>query len=77
MNIIRVFPRKTSMTPDDDYAFVGDPPLWRPKADEVHVSVCFTWDIEEGHRLQEAWSQHYPAVKLGGPAIDGDRKSVV
>ena len=33
MKIIRVFPRKTHMTPTDPYAFVGDPPLWRPKAD--------------------------------------------
>ena len=71
MNIIRVFPRKTSMTPDDAYAFIGDPPLWRPEADEVHVSCTFTWDIEEAHRLQEAWAQHYPIAKLGGPAIDG------
>ena len=70
--IIRVFPRKTSMTPiDDPYIFVGDPPLWRPEADVVHVSVTFTWDIEEGKRLQEAWMQHYPIVKLGGPALNG------
>lgn len=63
------------MTPTDSYAFVGDPPLWRPEADEVHVSVTFTWDIEEGHRLQEAWAQYYDVVKIGGPALgdsDGD-----
>ncbi len=70
--IIRVFPRKTSMTPNDAYAFVGDPPLWRPEADEVHISCAFTWDIEEARRLQEAWAQHYPVVKLGGPAIGGN-----
>jgi hypothetical protein len=67
--IIRVFPRKTSMTPDDDLAFIGDPPLFRPKADEVHVSVAFTWDIREGNRLQSAWAQYYPEVKIGGPAF--------
>lgn len=71
LEVIRVFPRKTSLTPNDDYAFVGDPPLWRPQADEVHVSVTFTWDVEEGHRLQEAWAAHYPTVKIGGPAISG------
>ncbi len=71
MNIIRVFPRKTSMTPTDSMAFVGDPPLWRPEADEVHVSCTFTWDIEEAHRLAEAWAQYHPTVKLGGPAITG------
>jgi len=70
--IIRVFPRKTSMTPNDPYAFVGDPPLWRPEADMVYVSVAFTWDIEEGRRLQGAWAQYYPAVLIGGPAM-GDR----
>lgn len=69
--IIRVFPRKTSMTPIDSMAFVGDPPLWRPEADEVCISCTFTWDIQEAHRLQEAWAWHYPVVKLGGPAIGG------
>lgn len=75
--IVRVFPRRTSMTPADPLAFVGDPPLWRPLADEVHVSVCFTWDIEEGHRLQEAWAKHYPTVRLGGPAIGGSHGEFV
>lgn len=71
MTIIRVFPRKTSMTPvDDPYVFVGDPPLWRPEVDMVHVSVAFTWDIREGERLRDAWAQYYP-VKLGGPALNG------
>ena len=77
MRVVRVFPRRTSMTPVDDLAFVGDPPLWRPRADEVHVSVCFTWDIEEGYRLQEAWSQYYDSVKIGGPAISGSRGEFV
>jgi len=52
-------------------AFVGDPPLWRPYADEVHVSVTFTWDKREGKRLAYAWHRYYPQVKLGGPAITG------
>jgi len=69
--IVRVFPRKTSMTPIDDFVFVGDPPLWRPEADEVHVSVTFTWDIQEGKRLAAVWSNYYPHVRLGGPAITG------
>ena len=71
MKIIRVFPRKTSMTPTDTFSFVGDPPLFRPEADEVHISVTFTWDVIEGYRLQEAWREYYPIVKIGGPAIDG------
>lgn len=67
--ILRVFPRKTNMTPNDPYSFVGDPPLWRLDADEVRVSVTFTWDVKEGERLKEAWSQYYPVVKIGGPAM--------
>lgn len=69
--ILRVFPNRTNMTPTDRLAFVGDPPfaLFRPPADEVHVSVAFIWDIEGGRRLAEAWGQFYPVVKLGGPAF--------
>jgi hypothetical protein len=65
------------MTPDDACAFVGDPPLslWRPQADEVHVSVAFTWDILEGQRLVKAWGEYYPAVKIGGPAFDNIQNS--
>ena len=68
---LRVFPRKTSMTPRDDMIFIGDPPLFRPDADEVHISVTFTWDIEEGYRLRDAWCNYYSDVRIGGPAISG------
>ena len=70
MQIIRVFPRKTNATPTDALAFVGDPPLFRPDADEVHVSCTFTWDKPEAERLVRAWSAHYPTRRLGGPAYD-------
>ena len=60
------------MTPTDDMAFVGYPPLWRPEADEVHVSVAFSWDRVRGAELHDAWAQHYPIVRLGGPAFDGE-----
>ena len=69
MRIIRVFPRRTAFTPRDPLAFVGDPPLFRPEADEVHVSVTFTWDIEEGRSLQGAWGSLYNVVRIGGPAM--------
>jgi hypothetical protein len=68
VSIIRVFPRRTRATPDDDMAFVGDPPLFRPPADEVHVSCTFTWDRAEAERLVLAWGNYYPVAKLGGPA---------
>ena len=73
MKIIRVFPRKTSFTPVDDMAFVGDPPLFRPDADEVHISVSFTWDLAEAERLKQAWENFYSNVRLGGPAIEDNQ----
>lgn len=68
--ILRVFPQRTSHTPDDDLAFIGDPPLFRPEVDEVHVSCTFLYDKPEAERLADAWSKYYPEVKLGGPAYD-------
>ena len=70
MKILRVFPKRTSHTPTDDMAFVGNPPLERPEADEVHVSCTFTWDKPAAERLKLAWGQYYSVVKLGGPAYD-------
>ena len=67
--LLRVFPRRTSHTPNDAMVFVGDPPMIRPAADEVHISVAFTWDIPAGQRLQQAWGQYYQQVLLGGPAL--------
>jgi len=67
--MIRVFPRRTKWTPKDSLAFVGDPPLFRPDIQSVKVSVCFTWDIEEGERLKRSWERFYPDVEIGGPAI--------
>jgi hypothetical protein len=66
--IARVFPRRTNATPTDDYAFVGDPPLFLPDdITEAHVSVTFTWDLPEAERLVRAWRRIAP-VKIGGPA---------
>lgn len=73
MKILRVFPRRTSFTPQDDLSFVGDPPsrLIRPEADEVHVSCTLTWDRAKAERLALAWGQYYP-VKLGGCALGSE-----
>ncbi len=67
--ILRVFPRRTSATPDDDLVVIGDPLLWDIEADEVHISITFTWDILEGKRLCRAWSKRNKNVHLGGPAF--------
>jgi hypothetical protein len=67
--IIRVFPRRTKATPTDDYAFIGHPPLWWPKADEVRVSVTFNEDLARGHMLADEWDlvTGLP-TSIGGPA---------
>jgi hypothetical protein len=44
--------------------------MMRPEADEVHISCTFTWDRAKAERLQKAWAQYYPVVKLGGPAYN-------
>lgn len=72
MKLLRVFPRRTNATPIDDMACIGDPGLFRPDADEVHISVAFTYDRAEGERLQKAWGQYYPVVRIGGPGM-GER----
>ena len=46
--ITRVFPRRTAATPEDPYAFTGPPPCGElPDISEVHISVTFTYDMEE------------------------------
>jgi hypothetical protein len=67
MRIIRVFPRRTRATPTDELAFVGEPTLFA-EADEVHISVSFTWDLPEAERLARSWSMVAP-TKVGGPAL--------
>lgn len=66
MRLIRVFPRKTKATPDDDLAHFG-PPTFFAEADEVHVSVTFTYDKAIAERLAEQWKPVAP-VKIGGVA---------
>ena len=66
MRIVRVFPRKTKATPDDDLARFGPPGLF-DEADEVHVSVTFTYDKPIAEQLAEQW-RHVAPVKIGGVA---------
>jgi len=67
--IIRVFPRRTRATPDDALAFVGSPDLFTNtiEADEVHISVTWTWDLPLAEWLAKEW-QHVAPVTIGGPA---------
>jgi hypothetical protein len=66
--IARVFPRRTNATPDDAYAFVGEPDFSALPDDiaEVQISVAFTWDLPAAEKLAEAWNPAAP-VKIGGP----------
>lgn len=70
MRVIRVFPRKTKATPTDPLAYFGPPDLFA-QADEVHVSVTFTYDKPQAEWLAEQW-RHVAPVKVGGVAY-GDR----
>jgi len=65
--IIRVFPRRTAATPTDDLVRVGTGPGLFDQADEVHVSVTFTWDLPLAEKLAKAWEPVAP-VRIGGPA---------
>ena len=66
MKILRVFPRRTSYTPDDEMVAFGYPEYdW--KTDEVHISCTFSWDKAYCEALKRDWSNYFPIVKLGGP----------
>jgi hypothetical protein len=67
MKVIRVFPRKTKATPDDENVRINCAPGLFDEADEIHVSVTFTWDLPIAERLAREWS-HVAPVKIGGPA---------
>jgi hypothetical protein len=71
MKIIRVFPRRTKATPVDENVRINcGPELW-DEADEVHISVAFTWDMPRVDYLDSQW-RHVAPVKIGGPAT-GER----
>jgi len=71
--VIRVFPRHTNFIPDDELAFVGLPPLFRPQEQmPVRISCTFTWDKPIVERLKQEWSMYYEDVDVGGPAYNDE-----
>jgi hypothetical protein len=66
MRLLRVFPRKTRATPVDDFVRIGLPTMF-DEADEIHISVTFTWDMPEAERLERQW-RHIAPTLVGGPA---------
>lgn len=67
--IIRVFPRRTKATPVDEYVRIGTTPSLFDEADEIHISVTFTWDIKWAEWAAKQWKVVAP-VKMGGPAFN-------
>lgn len=67
MKILRVFPRKTKATPDDENVVIGRTPGLFDSADMVKISVSFTWDLPKAEQLYKAWSSVAPC-EIGGPA---------
>lgn len=64
--LCRVFPRRTNATPDDALAYTTEPELWT-EADEVHISVTWTYDLPRAEQLEKEW-RHVAPTKIGGPA---------
>lgn len=67
MRLLRVFPRKTKATPDDERVVINRGPNLYDRADKIHVSCTFTYDLPRAEALARAWSRVAP-VELGGPA---------
>lgn len=65
--VIRVFLRKTNATPTDSLVRIGVGPGLFDEADEVHISVAFTWDLRSAEMLERSWKYVAP-TKIGGPA---------
>jgi hypothetical protein len=73
MNVIRVFPTRTSQSPSDQLCFFGPPPMMLPEHTAVHVSVIFTWDTQKALWLKRQWEcRTDKPVYIGGPAL-GER----
>jgi hypothetical protein len=68
VKLIRVFPRRTRATPDDELTRFGVPGLF-DEADKVHVSVTFTADKPRAEMLAEAWSRIAP-TEIDGVAYE-------
>ena len=72
-NIMRIFPRRTSHTPDDDFVAIGEPGLFIPNGiDEVHVSCVFDWDKAGCIKLGNCWRERLRGIPVlvGGPAFE-------
>jgi hypothetical protein len=69
MIYLRIFPRKTKATPIDDMAIINRMPNLFDKADQIDISVAFTWDIPRAEELYKSWRYVAP-TNIGGPAFN-------
>jgi hypothetical protein len=69
MSVLRVFPRKTKATPDDDMVRIGigDVP---DNTSRIEISCLFTWDRAEAERLYNHYRQYGLPVAIGGVALN-------
>ena len=72
LRLARVFPRRTTATPDDAHAFIGSPPRCIQHVDTVDISCTFTADKDLAMQIAEEWDAKCKSVSVGGPAF-GDR----
>lgn len=68
MKIIRVFITKTNATPVDELVRINEPPGLFDEADQIHISVLFSWDRKRADELAKQWEQVAP-VQIGGPGV--------
>lgn len=69
MRTLRIFPRKTKATPDDENVRFGLPGLF-DEADQILISVTFIEDIEKAENLYDSWKYVSSDIEIGGPAFD-------
>lgn len=75
--IARVFPTKTSMSPNDEHAYFGPPDDTTPKYKTIFVSCTFVWDILKAQKLQREWRRVSDDVRIGGPAFNSPAEEFV
>ena len=69
MKTLRIFITPTSATPTDEDVRINTTPSLFDEADQVHISVTFTWDIKRAEWLYGQW-KHVAKCSLGGPALN-------
>ncbi|MDD6211295.1 MAG: hypothetical protein PUB21_11905 [Bacteroidales bacterium] len=67
--ILRIFPTKTNATPFDEMVRIREFPGLFDEADEIHISVAFSWDRKWAELAAKKWKYVAP-VKVGGPAYN-------